>query len=266
MRTKSYQFTGVALNRPGSWVSTSCNKASASARTWRRQLLIARGSPCASTNGDLSRSDISMRAAAFAAQRSSAGVLPARFAHNAPDQRAINRPPRVPFADGHAKTHACSAITDCPGSRPGGTYRQHLPRGTNRLFTCRAQDCRILGGRLKPARRGKAIVVVTSGHLELNGSPHALPLNAHLNRRCLKLPGAAGPARRAAITARPPRDFMRTKTMRASALDLGGLISSFSGHHTLFVQPAIRRDPANRCQTSPAQVLRYGARPPLRRN
>ena len=72
MRTKSYQFTGVAFNRPGSWVSTSCNKASASARTWRRQLLIARGSPWASTNGDLSRSDISMRAAAFAAQRSKA--------------------------------------------------------------------------------------------------------------------------------------------------------------------------------------------------
>jgi hypothetical protein len=196
MCPKSYQFTGVALNRPGSWVSTSCNKTSASARTWRRQLLIARGSPWASTNGDLSRSDISIRAAAFAAQRSKAlawcrhASRTMRFTNaRSTDRRAFRLPTVTPKRTLAAPSPIASAAVQA-------ALIDNICRAA-RIDCSRAahRTAEYWAGVLSRRAEAKPLWLSRAATLELNGSPHELPSNAHLNRRCLKLPGAAGPWR-----------------------------------------------------------------------
>ena len=193
MRTKSYQFTGVALNRPGSWVSTSCNKASASARTWRRQFLIARGSPCASTNGDLSRSDISMRAAAFAAQRSKA-LACCRHASRttrltsarSTDRRAF----RLPTVTPKRTLAAPSPIT--PAAVQAALI-DNICR-VARIDCSRAarRTAEYWAGVLSRRAEAKPLWLSRAATLNSTAALHALPLNAHLDRRCLKPPGVAG--------------------------------------------------------------------------
>ena len=235
MRTKSYQFTGVALNRPGSWVSTSCNKASASARTWRRQLLIARGSPCASTNGDLSRSDTSIRAAAFAAQRSKA-LACCRHASRtmrltsarSTDRRAFRLPTVTP-------------------KRTFAELSQIAPAAVQAALIdniCRAAriDCSRAARRTAEywagvlSRRAEAKPLWLSRAATLNSTAALtrclqtlISIAGASNSQALPALGAA----RSDHGATSARLHAHQKTMRASALDLGGLISSFGGHHTL---------------------------------
>ncbi len=121
-----------------------------------------------------------------------------------------------------------------------------------------------LGGRLEPAHRGKTIAVDTSGHLERQWRPSSAASALSLESRRLPQIPEALPAFGAACGnhgATTARSHAHQKPVRASALDLRGLISSFGGHHTLyvlFVQPAIRRDSANCCQTSPAPAASHG--------
>ena len=157
--------------------------------------------------------DARRRLCGAAFERSS--VVPARFAHNALDQRPVHRAPCVALTHGDAKAYGSRRIVDRPRRPlryPGRAYRQHLPRGTDRLFARRAQQRRELGRRFKPAQRSKAIAFVTSGHLDIHRGQREPPVHSLLKPLQAQIPSRCRPlARRAAITARPPRDLIRTR-------------------------------------------------------